>query len=177
MESNNNQDKARTALPFGNRAAILNAEDNTVKLVDVPEWNCRVAVRGLSAGERDVWEKLVSGRLSEEESKKHFKGFKAGPNHSRALLVFYGTLAGEDISSGRMFHDPTDMMALARKQAAAISRIAEVVIELSAISEEDVEEIEGEYDRNPTFGDSTNSPKSSKSGTSKGSAPRLAADS
>lgn len=164
----NTQVSARPTLPVGTRQSILGASDSSTTLVEVPEWNCSVWVRGLTAGERDVWERLTTGRLSEEECKRQFKGAKLGPAHSRALLVFYASLVGESDESGRMFVDPTDMYMLARKQAAAVTRVAEAIVKLSGINDEDIAELEAEYNTNPTKEGSTSSAKSSRFGMSSG---------
>lgn len=164
--------KPAETLPLATRAAVFGVVDTQRGVVDVPEWRMRVPIRSLTAGERDAWEKLTRGQLTEEDCKKLFRGVKLGPMHSRALLVFYGAIAEDSDTAGRLFTDPADILQLARKQSGALSRVAEAIIELSAISEEDVKELEEEFENNPTNASSTPSPQSTRSGTSRGGARR-----
>lgn len=164
-------------LPFGTRDSLLSMEDTQYSEVDLsPEWPAKVRVRSLTVGERDLWETLATGKLTEELSKKHFKGVKLGPTHTRAVVAFFGTLEGPE-GSARLFTDPNDILALARKHSAPVTKLFNKIIELSKVTEEDMKEVEGQFDTDPTSERSTSLPKSSRSGTSKLGGGRSARDS
>ena len=141
-------------LPFGRRKDILTIVDTQYEVVDIPEWGCRVRVRSLTAGERDWWERLSVGQLSEEESKKHFRGVKLGPQHARAMVAHLCVLDGPE-GSTRMFPDPNDIPQLARKHSAPLTRIFQAVVKASRITEEDIKELEEQMSTDPTNAPST----------------------
>jgi hypothetical protein len=139
---------------FGSRQKILEADDTVYDVVIIPEWKMKARVRSLTSGERDVWERLSVGQLTEDDFKKHFKGVKLGPQHTRALVVYYGTLAGAEGNS-RMFPDPNDILVLARKHSAPVTRLFMAIIKASAVTKKDLDELEEGFRTDPTSAPST----------------------
>lgn len=112
-----------------NRDQILSADDIPSEVVDVPEWGGQVKVRALSGAERDRIEGSLLG-----------KGGKPQLNNFRAKLA---AACMVDDTGAPLFAE-SDVVALGRKSASALDRVAEAAQRVSAMSEEDVEELEGE---------------------------------
>lgn len=128
-------------------AEIFATEDIAYKIVPVPEWgsNVGVRVRGLMASERDHLESAMI-EVRRNKAEINARGFLS---NFRAKLVALATVdeAGNPIFSER------DVERLGTKNSAAIGRIAEAIQKLSAMSDEDVEEIVGNSESDPS-GDS-----------------------
>lgn len=153
-------------VPFGTRDGILKIDDTQFSEVDLnPEWPMRVRVRSMTVGERDIWENLATGKLSDDQSKRHFQGQKLGPQHTRAAVAYMCTLDGAN-GSARMFK-PEDILVLARKHTAPLQKIFEEVIKISKVTENDIKEVEDALAVDPSSGPSTSLRKSSRSGTSR----------
>lgn len=105
------------------REDILAARDLEVVEVEVPEWGGTVLVRGLTGAERDA--------LEEEAA-------RIGLKNLRARWVVRCIV---DENGERVFRDE-DAELLGQKSAAALTRVFEAVVRLSALSEEDVEALE-----------------------------------
>ena len=131
------------------RDAILGASDIETRDVPVPEWGGSVRLRSLSGLERDSWE--ASNRLLKgSEYVPNLKGAKA------RLLV----RAIVDENGSRLFAD-TDAGALAAKSAGVIERLAEVVAQMSGITEAAVEEAAGNSEAGQTGSSPSDSPNDS----------------
>jgi hypothetical protein len=122
---------------------ILGADDRRTEDVEVPEWGGTVRVRALSGRERDAYEAgivQVRGDGSRNVTLENI----------RSRLV---SLTAVDESGERIFSDG-DVKALGEKSAAALERVFDVARKLSGLSEDDVEELAGDFDDAPN-GDST----------------------
>jgi len=105
---------------------ILNSDDLVKELVTVPEWGGDVYVRTLTGTERDLFESKIMGK-------------NGGVNMQdlRARLCSL-TITGED---GERLFEESDIKALGKKSAKALSRVFNVAQELNKISDDDVEEL------------------------------------
>jgi hypothetical protein len=118
---------------FAGREQILALDDRLFEEVDVPEWNTKVRVRGLTGSERDAWEaSLVREDGSGRRRRMDYSNLRA------KLIV----LSVVDAGGNRVF-EPTDTAALGRKSASSLERIFEVARRLSRLTDEDVEELTG----------------------------------
>lgn len=126
------------------RDDILKADDLETQELEVPEWGGTVLVRALSGKERDAY----------EASLVQFRGNERLPQlaNMRAKLVVRCIV---DDQGQRLFTDQ-DANALGQKSAHALNRVFEVAAELSGLSEEDIEELAGNSDADPS-GASTSS--------------------
>lgn len=109
-----------------NKNAILAVVDLPTELVAVPEWGGEVYVRGMNGIERDQFELSIMG----SDKKQNLENI-------RARLV---ALTVVDEQGERLFTDD-DVTALGRKSATALNRVVEVAQRLSAIRNDDVEQL------------------------------------
>lgn len=107
------------------RESILAAKDFDYKDVEVPEWGGTVRLRGLSAAERDNFE----ATLAQTQDLSNL----------RSRLV---VLALIDEEGNRLFKD-SEAKALGEKNALVVMRLFELVRELSGMSDEDLQEAQG----------------------------------
>lgn len=119
---------------FLSAAQILEQPTLVIEELDVPEWKGKVRVKMLSARERDEF----------EASTVEFKNGQNRPNivNLRARLV---QLAVVDANGKRMF-TKHDIKVLGELPAAGLQRVFNKVQEMSAISDEDMEEIAEDFD-------------------------------
>lgn len=115
--------------PMLSRNAILGCDDNTTETVHVPQWGGSVRVKSLTAKERDRIEAHIIG-----------KGGKAKLENLRARMAVASVI---DDAGDPMFTEE-DIAALASKSAAALDKVFTAAQRLSAMSDEDVEELTGE---------------------------------
>lgn len=111
------------------RDEILNAPDIKTEKVEVPEWGGEVLVRALSGAERDRFEASIISA--------HGKKTRRDLRNIRAKLV---ALCVVD-EQGRKLFSEADIEALGKKNAAALDRVFSVAQRLSAVSEDDVDEM------------------------------------
>jgi hypothetical protein len=116
---------------FLTRDAILKAQDLPTEVVEIPEWNGAVIVRGLTGAERDAFEQSIVETRG--------KNTRMNLRNIRAKLVAL-TVVDED--GNRIFSDE-DAEALGKKSAAALDRVFAVAQRLSGLRPEDVEELAG----------------------------------
>lgn len=116
------------------RDGILQADDLLVEDVEVPEWGGVVRVRGLTGAERDDFEASVV----EQRGKKT----RLNMQNFRAKLVVRVAINGD---GQRLFVD-RDAALLGRKSAVALQRVFEMAQRLSGLSDQDVEELVGNFD-------------------------------
>lgn len=114
------------------RDAILAAPDLTTHRVEVPEWGGAVYVRGLTAAERDAFEASIV-QVGADGSKQVATG------NIRARLVVLGCC---DEAGERLFTDE-DVAALGAKSAGALERLFDTIRHLSAMTDEDLAQLEG----------------------------------
>lgn len=107
------------------RDQILNAVDVQSEIVNIPEWNVDVEVRGIAAAERIA----MYDRIANEQQ---------SGNVSAPVSVMWPTLVigcTYDPETGEQLFEAGDWTALAQKSGAAIDRIASAAMRLSGISE------------------------------------------
>ena len=129
-----------------NRQAILDLNDIERRTIPVPQWNCAIAVRSITALERDQI----------EQSMQQGKGKNRSVNLSnlRAKLV---VAACED-DDGTPLFKPEDIPALSRKNAGALEPLVDAIMEMSGFSSDDVDKLTDELRDNPFDSRSTDSP-------------------
>ena len=111
---------------------LLSVDDLLIEEVDVPEWGGTIRVRALSGTERDAFESSCV--------KNNRKGnTSVDLENIRARLC---ALAIVDEKGHRMFN-ADEAKELGKKSAVALQRIFEVATRLSGITEEAIEELEG----------------------------------
>lgn len=125
------------------RQQILSANDLRRRLVSVPEWDAQVYVRTLTGTERDAFEAAISSG-----------GKQVNLIGMRARLAVATVCDGE---GNRIFKD-SDVEALGRKSAKALSRIFDVASALNGLSESDVEDLVGNSGGEPIGVSSSGSP-------------------
>lgn len=128
------------------RDAILAASDAVTEDVAVPEWGGTVRVRGLSGTERDEFEASMLVKRGKHRDVSLI--------NARAKLV---SLSVVDENGARIFTD-ADVTDLGHKSAAALTRVYEVASRLSGLSDEDVEELEGNSGAAPSGASTSDSP-------------------
>lgn len=111
------------------RDQILNADDITRELVEVPEWGGAVWIKSMTGRERDAFEESLVVR----------KGAKITNSLQQFRAKLVAMTAVDD--EGKRLFTAADVEALGRKNAAALSRCSEVATRLSSISREDAEEM------------------------------------
>lgn len=115
-----------------NKQDILQAKDVSTEMLEVPEWGGTIYVRSISAAERGL---IEEGAARFKESKGKNDTF------ARTFTVKMVSMSVCDENGQRLFEDK-DIALLQQKNAAVISRIAEVAQRLSGFSKQDLEELE-----------------------------------
>ncbi len=96
-------------------ATIFSMEDRPVKIVDVPEWGCKVRVRGMSAGQRVLFSEGMPMKPAKEAGKpEEVDGVLFKP-----YLLTY-TIVG---ANGNPIFKPQDYKKLMERNVAAIDRL------------------------------------------------------
>lgn len=117
------------------RDQIFATDDQQSEIVKVPEWgNVEIKIIGMTGAQRDDFEgSLMVG-----------KGKKATINtrNMRAKLVQKCAL---DPATDQQIFDIADVAKLGQKSGAAIDRLFSVAQRLSGISDNDMEELEGNF--------------------------------
>ena len=108
------------------KSDILNADDSTFELVNVPEWGGVVKVTVMSGFARDRFESSIIGK-------------NGGINsvNIRAKLAA-ATIVDED---GNLMFDEKDITKLGTKSCAALDRIFSAAQRLNLITDKDVENL------------------------------------
>lgn len=118
------------------REDILGADDLTRELVECPEWGGDVWVTEFAGDDRDAWElsMLKDPHLLHKQS-----GDEPTPDYTRIRAKLCArTICDEH---GKRLFTETDVIALGRKNAAALDRCYAVAVRLNKLSKEDVEEL------------------------------------
>lgn len=121
------------------RDQIFAIDDSRIERVEVPEWGGHVYVRMLSGTERDAFEAATVTRKGKGKTETNLVNMRA------RLAV----LCVCDESGKRLFAD-ADATALGRKSAAALDRITDVALRLNGMTEESVEDAEGNSESAPS---------------------------
>jgi hypothetical protein len=105
------------------RDKILEAKDIQVEMVEIPEWDVTVEVRGMSGADRA----LIYSALSSE-----------GGGDINAAELFAETVIATayDPETGARVFEPGDKTALMEKSAQAVDRVAKVGLRLSGMEGE-----------------------------------------
>lgn len=111
-------------------AQILAIDDIVFEEVSVPEWKLRVLVRGMTGSERDAFEQTIM----------HGRGRDREFNLVNARARFVSRCIVHPETHKRLF-TPQQVDALGRKSSAALQRIYEVAMRLSALTETDIEDM------------------------------------
>jgi hypothetical protein len=114
---------------FLTREDILAASDITTEILEVPEWDGSVRIRGLTGNERDVYEQSIVTMRGNRVLPK-FAG-------ARARLVAL-SIVDDD---GKLLFSETDVAELGKKSASGLQRVYEAARKLSGLTEEDVDEL------------------------------------
>ena len=106
---------------------ILNADDQKIEKVDVPEWGGEVCIKTMSGHQRDKYE---SDCIKASE-RKDFVNMRA------KLAVL--TICDEE---GNLVFDEKEINSLTRKSASALEKVFAASCKLNGITDDDVKELE-----------------------------------
>ena len=123
-----------------NKKAILEVKDIEIEQVDVPEWGGHVFVKGMTGLERDTFEASIVQQRG--------KDARVNMVNIRAKLAAQTICDEEGL---RLFNDK-DVKALGKKSANALQRVFDVAQRLSGITEDDVDELAENLEKNPLDG-------------------------
>lgn len=127
---------------------ILSAQDLDKELVHVPEWGGHIYVRALTGAERDAFEASLISERSVQRGRRQETIRSSNFQNLRARLC---ALTICDENGERLFSD-SDVKELGRKSATALTRVFEVAQRLSGLSDQDVEELAGNSEEDPSAG-------------------------
>ena len=119
------------------RDEILQAPDQKIETIPVPEWGGEVCVRSLSAADRD--------RLEASMIKVRGKERSVNLENIRAKLL---SMAACDEDGKRLFSE-ADVKELGGKNAAAVQRVFVAAQRLAGLTDDDVEELAEEIKEDP----------------------------
>ena len=118
-----------------NKDAILKADDLPRETVEVPEWGGEVAIRALTAAERDAYEESL---FTTTGSGKNLT-LKSNLANAKAKLVAKCLV---DADGSAVFDSVREAeKVLGGKSARALNRLYDVARKLSGISDEDMDEL------------------------------------
>jgi len=129
---------------FLSKTQILDADDEQIEIVEVPEWGGKLRVKGLDGVQGDRYTKsMVKG-----------KGKKASVNLEN-MTAKLCALCIVDEKGKRLFNN-MEIAELSGKSAAALKRVFKVASRLSGLDEEEQEDILKNSESNQTndFGES-----------------------
>jgi len=110
---------------------ILKADDRESVEVEVPEWHGSCLVGSMSSSERDAFEASMIDSKGKGDSKR-LANFRA--RFVASCIV--------DEDGNRLFSNK-DIVDLGKKSSAPISRLFDVARKINGMTDEDIEEIEG----------------------------------
>lgn len=116
-----------------NKNQILTAQDLKTVDVSVPEWGGEVRVKTLTGTERDQYE---ADSVKIKGNRREMTG------NLRARLI---AMCAVD-ENGQLMFTRADVMKLGQKSAPALERVFEAAANLNGMSEDDVEELAGNFD-------------------------------
>jgi hypothetical protein len=108
---------------------ILAIDDRKTEDVEVPEWNALVTIRSLTGHERD---RLEAAMVTERGGTRSLNF-----NNLRAKLI----AASAVDANGKLLFDQSQVEALGRKNAGALTRLFSAASRLSGYTESDVREL------------------------------------
>lgn len=112
---------------------IANAEDTATEVVEVPEWGGHVVVQSMTGAAKDQYEQSLFEKNNKGE-------FERDLGNVRAKLIA-SCVIGPD--GKLMFSSPDQVKLLGSKSAKALDRVFEVCQRLNAVTEKDIEELQG----------------------------------
>ena len=113
------------------RDQILNVDDQVSETIDVPEWDAKVGVRGLTLGEQQKFLNRVQRRTGSGT-------FEIDRDKFAVQLVIATAV---DPDSGEQLFEPADAQVLSQKSGAAMFRLVQTGTRLSGLGgDEQVEE-------------------------------------
>lgn len=112
---------------------ILGADDLKYEDVAVPEWGGTVRVRELPGTERDKFESQFVGKDGASIRAEGLEGFRS--RLAAAAIV--------DAEGRVLFRSAAETKRLGEKSAAALTRVCDVAVRLSRMSEDDIKELTG----------------------------------
>jgi hypothetical protein len=115
------------------REQILQAEDLPSEVVEIPEWNGSVIVRGLTGSGRGKFQNSILSQNGNANSKNVMVDMK----EAEMRLVAYCVV---DENGKRLFTEK-DIAELGKKAGSAINRISDVAMRLSGFTQEDLQEL------------------------------------
>ncbi len=115
------------------REQILQAEDLPSEVVEIPEWNGSVIVRGLTGSGRGIFQNSIMSQNGNVNSKNVMVDMK----EAEMRLVAYCVV---DENGKRLFSEK-DIAELGKKSGSAINRISDVAMRLSGFTQEDLQEL------------------------------------
>jgi hypothetical protein len=114
------------------KQTILQVKDQRIERVEIPEWGGAVFVRSITAAERG---QIEADAARYKDSKGKDESF------ARTFTLKFAVMGLCDENGVRLF-DNGDVSELAKKNAAAIARVAEVAQRLSGFTKQDLEVME-----------------------------------
>jgi hypothetical protein len=111
------------------REQILASSDVEIQTVNVPEWGGEVGVKTLTGSEKDSWE---AGRQRKDGS--------FNLENVRASLVAACVCDAE----GQKIFTLADIVDIGKRSAKSLDRVFAIAKKMNAVTDEDLEEIEGE---------------------------------
>lgn len=111
------------------REQILAADDCAIETVSVPEWGGEVGVKTLTGAEKDAW-----------ESERQTSDGSFNLENIRASLVAIAACDGD----GQRLFTLADVVELGKKSVRALDRVFQAAKKLNGVSEEELDELEGE---------------------------------
>lgn len=120
------------------RDQILAIDDIAYRVVAVPEWGGRVRVKAMQSHERDAFEASLQSGVGRQK--------KPSLANFRAKLAAKVMVDGE----GRPLFGTEDVIRLGQKSAAALARVCKVAMELSGIGDDEVDDMVGNSEGEPS---------------------------
>lgn len=118
---------------------IFDAQDFETKDVEVPEWGGTVRIKTLSASERDEFETSTVKTNKAGRQEQNLENFRAR----------YVALCAINEDGSPLFKNRQEVKILGNKSAKALDRVFAAATELNRMTEEDVEELTQDFDKDP----------------------------
>ena len=119
------------------RDDIFSAKDVEIEKVEVPEWGGHVFIKGMTAASRGAIEAAISTTRG--------KGAQSNIAQIRERIAA-ASVCDKD---GALLFTQKDIKELGERSVAALDKIVEAATRLSAISQDDFDELAKEMEENP----------------------------
>ena len=117
------------------RDTILRVQDIQTEIVEVPQWDVKIEVRGMTGKARANFLRSVTGRDNQTDMEKFYPQLIIATAH--------------DPESGEPVFELADRDALNAKSGAALEVLAQAAMRLSGLVTADVAEVEESLDETP----------------------------